>query len=260
MNLVWASALALQSITAVSGGTVTDTETAAASDRGDILGISDLSPVRRGEVRCAVLANLTMHEAARGVAGPNYGLTMPKAEVLAGRLAERLMDEYAVSGDAVRALYKADFEDYALIQSSNETAVVDHAAAMESCQPLFDSIALPADGMGDGDVTGLSEPETTAIDQTSLPPSALPGCFALLSGAALEVREREGNSPTASLLSRAANRIDARYMAEMGDAHQAAAAATLAVALVDGLNNTAVSEAEGEARFSTCLELAGPDE
>lgn len=104
-----------------------------------------LSEARRGEVRCVMLAGLTMDEVRRGAAKKSYGLTAAKAQKLAGLLADRIIHETGADPRQVRALFHQDFEDF----SAQSIAFPDQAArqanfdsAMAACQPLFDNMSL----------------------------------------------------------------------------------------------------------------------
>lgn len=214
--------------------------------------ISLVSETRRGEMRCAMLANLVMSEVARGVSKKNHGLTGAKAETLAGRLAEAIMDETGLNAEAVRALYKQDFEDFSREAMMGGTA--DNKAAQAAfdtvigqCQPLYATIDLS--GGGDGVVRGLAPVSRIAAVE-------LPGpdqCYALLTAIASGMPEGSAERTEFDTM---VNRLEPRILGDAdkssaeGKARLAAATAALDIAAVDALD-----EAQAEAQISHCFGL-----
>lgn len=216
---------------------------------GSVL-LSALSEPRRDEVRCAVIANLVVHEVGRGLRKDAQGLTGEHAETLAGRLAETLAAEMGWTDEEVRAVYKADFEAFAHANRDNRGDAAADAAFVTDiapCRPLYDSIDLS--GKADGIVTGL----TPIAGQDAAMPDLLQ-CHALLR--ALSAGMQPG-SDTARAFADMTAQLAKRYRASRGDPAAASAELTVSADAFDGMAFEALPETEGERQISSCIKMAG---
>lgn len=202
---------------------------------------------RRAEVRCAMLANLATHEVGRGVRKDDFGLTDEKAEILAGRLAELIVEERLADARTVRAMYNADFESLAAERMAMADAQGEamFQAEMAKCSDLYSSVTFSE--KGDGIVLGFSRSARPGDDAAN--------CYALLRhiSAGVPPKSREGKAFAAML-----QRLEELYVRESGTPAAAAGSTLQAVSMVMGVTKfEALSEEEAEPQIERCMKLAG---
>lgn len=214
--------------------------------------LAALSEPRRGEVRCAVIANLIRYEFNRGASKRDYGLSEAQAETLAGRLAEAIITETGVDSATVRAINKADYEafTFALLGDDQDEATILSGlqAAVDRCRPLYDSIDLS--GPGDGVVKGLSP--AAMLGGAAAPDPAQ--CYAIMAHFLPGLAK---GSKEATAFGDIVARLELRHYAEKGQTVEAAADLAAAVATFDDAAFEALPEAAAETQMGYCMDLAG---
>ena len=212
--------------------------------------LAALSEPRRREVRCAMLASAVMYDVGRGVSKNDYGLSDAKAEVLAGRLAEAIMQETGMGAAEVKAVYKQDFEAYTFATlgggQNRKTAQKTLDVAMKGCAPLYDSIDVS--GGGDGVVSGLTP--VVRVSGIAMPDAAR--CHVILSHVSIGIPAFKDEAKELAAMKA---RLKVRLAESVGgDAVEAALRAAEGAFSPEEFD--ALPEEEAEPQIARCFALA----
>ncbi len=197
-----------------------------------------------------MLANAVMYDVGRGVSKRDYGLSDAKAEALAGRLAEALMQETGMVEAEVKAVYKQDFEDYSFAAlgdgQGQKAAQKTLDAAMKDCAPLYASIDLSGDG--DGVVTGLKP--VMRVDGVAMPDAAQ--CYVILGHVSIGIPAFKDEAKELAAMKM---RLKARLVKSVGS-DVAAAELLAAEGVFSPEAFDALPEEETEPKLAQCFGLA----